>query len=183
MDEREEDQLFAENERILLLEEPKVYLIRWDHPALEDRLASLFPRAWSMLLTAAREAIARHWVPSKGYPIERIVIKDLGYEEQDLVINGSTEREGHRIEFDERAVRHLPDRPLIGVILHELTHVYGHAIGEEHHVNLHDAVENRQKCEEFVHARMASWGLSKYETEGAEWLLDKDNARRFAEGN
>src|SRR5690242_9348964 len=98
MDEDEAD-LFEDHERILLLEDPRVYLLRNEEsePDLEEKLAHAFRKVWTMLPSTATKALCQHWQPNPRYAPERIVIKDLGWNSRGKRILGETQLSGQRI--------------------------------------------------------------------------------------
>lgn len=161
---------YGEEKIIRLLERPRVYLLRTRQQELENRLAEIFRYVWGMIPPGATERIAQYWQPIAACCHPHIVIKELGAEYIGRAILGNTEINGRRIEFDRHAVARFPDRQLIGLVLHELAHVYGHATGEKTHKYEYASFEDREKTEEPAKDILRSWGLSEYDEEVDNWI-------------
>jgi hypothetical protein len=123
----------GDSERLRLFQHPEVFLLRCGRPEIETRFAKVFRQTWDMIPCNATQQITAYWKPDPRYFPERVVIQKPGNGKIDDVTPAITLRSGHRIEFHREAVTHCPQGPLIGLIVHELAHVYGHAIGDRRH--------------------------------------------------
>ena len=122
-----------------------------------------------MLPAIAIREIGRYW-QDNAWLAERIVIKDLGFSLAGDPILAVTLIQGHRIEFDSRAVRLLPENMLVGLVVHELTHVYANAIGDEHHKSEYQNEQEQELAEPVVGAILAKWGLDDFSEETDRWI-------------
>lgn len=170
LDAGENDLDWTDEERMLLLDCPEVFLLTCDRPELGLRFVPLFGQAWSLLPCEAIGQIAAHWQPSPGYISEMVVLQPSGQGGIDDATPGITLLSGHRIEFHQQAVARLPDRPLIGLIVHELAHVYCHATGDSRHKAAYQSPEEQEAAEESVKDTLKAWGLDCYDQELQEWL-------------
>ena len=124
-----------------------------------------------MLPTVANCEIGRYW-QDRRWLSERIVIKDLGFSLEGEPILTVTLIQGQRIEFDSRAVKLLPGNMLVGLIIHELAHVYANAIGDEHHKVDYVSEEEQSLAEPVVDALLAEWRLHDFGDETNRWIAE-----------
>jgi hypothetical protein len=69
-------------------------------------------------------------------------------------------------------VKLLPDKLLVGLIVHELAHVYANAIGDEHHKDGYESQEEADLAERVVDRLLAEWGLHDLGDETDRWIWE-----------
>jgi hypothetical protein len=128
----------------------------------ENELACAFRLAWRYLPSAARRRILEYW-RDPGSAVQ--VVSDMPPNQ-----TGEVTRYGHTVQFLGSACADMPTPACIGLVQHELAHVYHFASFEEDHHTVVDVTGKvAERCEWLVEDTINEWGLEQFKYELIDW--------------
>lgn len=145
----------------------------WWQPNRADvnaRFKTVFRESWSLLPLGVRRRLRSYWrdCPTPALLVSPEVRVGDDWPGRAAGTLGEVRCRGGLIWFRTQAVKILPKRPLIGLIVHEMAHCYGHAEGLGGHRGY--LKSEQWVAEDCVEDLLSMWDLIGYQDEQEKWF-------------